>query len=78
MNATHGKVWFCEDLARIVRGVRVAHIPTNADEQAGFDRALCALCLTVGVDPATVLPRQSSMPLEALPVARVIDSNPNW
>ena len=80
MNAAHDfKVWFREDLARIVRGLLAASQHRNDDERAGFQRALCAFCLTVGVDPATVLQRaQSSMLIEALPVARVIDSNPDW
>ena len=70
------KVWFREDIARVLDGVRAASAALPPVERAGFDLALESVARVIGITPQQFT--ASSRALAALPVARVIDGQPDY
>jgi hypothetical protein len=53
------RMWFTDNLADLLRGIALAALPAGDSEyQAGFQAALCAVAMALGVPlEALVLPR---------------------
>lgn len=67
------KVWFREDIARVLDGVRAASATLSPAERAGFDLAVESVARVIGISPQKFT--ASPHALAALPVARVIDQS---
>lgn len=46
------RTYFREDILYLLIGIRSASVALNDQQRVGFDLAVTALCLSIGIDPA--------------------------
>lgn len=49
------KVWYREDLLHLLRGLHVASGALDEPQRIGFDMAVEAIALAVGIDPEAII-----------------------